>query len=186
VVDAWPVTHRDIQSYPGARKSEESEQREVANAGGSRTAVSLIHGSSSLPSRPISREHGSSRERHTPMSTILIVDDSPTALKLLSQMLATAGHYVMTASDGEEAVAKATDAHPDLVVLDVIMPHKNGYQVCRQLKKDAKTHSIKIILCTVQNQQADYLWGMQQGADAYLSKPFHEAQLLATVAQFLS
>jgi CheY-like chemotaxis protein len=65
------------------------------------------------------------------------------------------------------------------------MPHKNGYQVCRQLKNDAQTHDIKIILFTRQNQQADHWWGMQQGADAYLPKPFHEAELLATVAQFL-
>jgi twitching motility two-component system response regulator PilH len=104
------------------------------------------------------------------MSTILVVDDSPTTLKLVSKALATAGHHIITASDGEEAVAKATSAHPDLVVLDVIMPHKNGYQVCRQLKNDP---------------QADCLWGMHQGADAYLAKPFHEAELLATVARFL-
>ena len=120
------------------------------------------------------------------MSTILVVDDSPTALKLVSKALVTAGHHVMTASDGEEAVAKATEAHPELVVLDVIMPHKNGYQVCRQLKNDAQTHEIKIILFTRQNQQADHLWGMHQGADAYLAKPFHEAELLAAVAQLLS
>ena len=119
------------------------------------------------------------------MSTILVVDDSPTTLKLVSKALATAGHHIITASDGEEAVAKATDAHPDLVVLDVIMPHKNGYQVCRQLKNDPQTHDINIILFTIQNQQADCLWGMHQGADAYLAKPFHEAELLATVAQFL-
>jgi CheY-like chemotaxis protein len=120
------------------------------------------------------------------MSTILVVDDSPTALKLISKALATAGHHIITASDGEEAVTKATDAHPDLVVLDVIMPRKNGYQVCRQLKNDPKTHDIKIILFTRQNQQADHLWGMQRGADAYLAKPFHEAELLATVARFLA
>jgi twitching motility two-component system response regulator PilH len=120
------------------------------------------------------------------MRTILVADDSPTALKLVSQALATAGHHILTASDGEEAVAKATDAHPDLVILDVIMPRKNGYQVCRQLKNDPKTHDIKIILFTVQNQRADYLWGMHQGADAYLAKPFHEAELLATIAPFLS
>jgi twitching motility two-component system response regulator PilH len=119
------------------------------------------------------------------MRTILVVDDSPTARKLLSKALATAGYHVVTASDGEEAVAKASDAHPDLVVLDVVMPRKNGYQVCRQLKQDAQTHGIKIILCSVQNQQADYWWGMQQGADAYLAKPFSEARLLATVARFL-
>ena len=120
------------------------------------------------------------------MSTILVVDDSPTALKLVSKALATAGHHIITASDGAEALAKVTHAHPDLVVLDVIMPHKNGYQVCRQLKNDAQTHDIKIILFTRQNQQADHLWGMHQGADAYLAKPFHEAELLATVAQLLS
>ena len=103
------------------------------------------------------------------MSTILVVDDSPTALKLVSKALATAGHYIITASDGEEAVTKAIAEHPDMVVLDVIMPHKNGYQVCRQLKNDAKTHDIKIVLFTCQNQQADRLWGMHQGADAYLT-----------------
>ena len=119
------------------------------------------------------------------MSTILVVDDSPTALKLVSKALATAGHQIIMASNGEEAMTKATDAHPDLVVLDVIMPHKNGYQACRQLKNDAKTHNIKIILFTRQNQQADHFWGMQQSADAYLAKPFDEAELLATVAQFL-
>ena len=119
------------------------------------------------------------------MSTILVVDDSPAALKLVSKTLATAGYHVITASDGAEAVAKATNAHPDLMILDVIMPHKNGYQVCRQLKNDAKTHDIKIILFTIQNQQADYLWGLHQGADAYLAKPFHEAELLTAVAQFL-
>jgi twitching motility two-component system response regulator PilH len=119
------------------------------------------------------------------MSTILVVDDSPTTLKLVSKALTTAGHHIITASNGEEAVAKATDEHPDLVVLDVIMPHKNGYQVCRQLKNNPRTHDIKIILFTIQNQQADHLWGMHQGADAYLAKPFHETELLATVARFL-
>jgi twitching motility two-component system response regulator PilH len=120
------------------------------------------------------------------MSTILVVDDSPTALKLVSKALATAGHHIITANNGEEAVTKATDAHPDVVVLDVIMPHKNGYQVCRQLKNDAKTHDIKIILFTCQNHQADRFWGMQQGADAYLTKPFHAAELLAIIAKFLA
>ena len=119
------------------------------------------------------------------MSTILVVDDSPTVRKLVSTTLATAGHHIMTAHNGAEALTKATEAHPDMVVLDVMMPYKNGYQVCRQLKNDAKTHDIKIILCTGQNQPADRFWGMQQGADAYLTKPLHEAELLATIAKFL-
>lgn len=120
------------------------------------------------------------------MSTILIVDDSPTVRKLVSRTLVTAGHHIMTASNGAEALTKATDAHPDMVLLDVRMPHKNGYQVCRHLKNDAKTHDIKVILCSSQSQPADRFWGMQQGADAYLSKPLHEAELLATIVTFLA
>jgi twitching motility two-component system response regulator PilH len=123
--------------------------------------------------------------RHTPMSTILVVDDGPTTLTLVTRALATTRHHIMTASDGEEALQKVTAEHPDLMVLDVIMPHKNGYQVCRQLKSDAKTQRIKIILLTKKNQPEDYFWGMQHGADAYLTKPFQEAELLATVAKFV-
>jgi CheY-like chemotaxis protein len=123
--------------------------------------------------------------KHMLMGTILVVDDSPTARKLVTRALATTGHHIMTARDGEEALQKVTAAHPDLMVLDVIMPHKNGYQVCRQLKNDAKTQDIKIILLTRQNQQADRFWGMQHGADAYMPKPFQDAELLATVAQFV-
>jgi len=119
------------------------------------------------------------------MSTILVVDDSPTALKLVTKALSTTGHHIITAGDGEEAVKKATAEHPDLMVLDVVMPHKNGYQVCRQLKTDAKTKDIKIILLTSKDQQADRFWGMKQGADAYLTKPFEEAELLSTIAKLL-
>jgi len=119
------------------------------------------------------------------MSKILVVDDSPTALKLVTQTLAPTGHHIITAGDGEEAVQKATAEHPDLMVLDVVMPHKNGYQVCRQLKTNATTKDIKIILLTSKDQQADRFWGMKQGADAYITKPFEEAELLATVAKLL-
>ena len=119
------------------------------------------------------------------MSKILVVDDSPTALKLVTKALATTGHHIITAEDGDEAVQKATAEHPDLMVLDVVMPHKNGYQVCRQLKTNATTKNIKIILLTSKDQQADRFWGMKQGADAYITKPFEEAELLATVTKLL-
>ena len=117
------------------------------------------------------------------MSTILVVDDSPTALKLVSKALATAGHHIIMASNGEEAVAKATDAHPDLIVLDVIMPHKwlPGLSPIEKRREDTRYQDHP---CTRQNQQADLFWGMQQGADAYLAKPFDEAELLATAASF--
>ncbi len=119
------------------------------------------------------------------MSKILVVDDSPTTLKLVTKTLANTGHHIITAGDGEEAVQKATAEHPDLMVLDVVMPHKNGYQVCRQLKTTATTKDIKIILLTSKDQQADRFWGMKQGADAYITKPFEEAELLATVMKLL-
>ena len=86
---------------------------------------------------------------------------------------------------GAAAAPLVTAERPDVMVLDVIMPHKNGYQVCRQVKSDAKTQRIKIILLTKKNQPEDYFWGMQHGADAYLTKPFQEAELLATVAKFV-
>lgn len=119
------------------------------------------------------------------MRTILVVDDSPTALSLVTRALAPMGHHIITASDGNEAIKKATAEHPDLMVLDVVMPHKNGFQVCRHLKSAKATQDIKIILLTSKSQKVDLFWGMKQGADAYLLKPFREAELLATVAKFV-
>ncbi len=119
------------------------------------------------------------------MRTILVVDDSPTILSLVTQALAGTGHNIITASNGEEAITKALAEHPDLVVLDVVMPQKNGYQVCRHLKTQAETKDIKIILLSSKSQQADRFWGLKQGADAYLTKPFQQAELLAIVAQFV-
>ena len=116
---------------------------------------------------------------------ILIIEDEEGIIHLLNLYLKDAGYDVVVAKDGADGLALHARTHPDLVILDVIMPHKNGYQVCRQLKNDPQTHDIKIILFTVQNQQADCLWVMHQGADAYLAKPFHETELLATIARVL-
>lgn len=119
------------------------------------------------------------------MRTILVVDDSPTALSLVTRALASTGHHIITANNGEEAIKKATAEHPDLMVMDVVMPIKNGFQVCRHLKGTAETKNIKIILLTSKGQTVDRFWGMKQGADAYLTKPFQTAELLATVAKFV-
>ncbi len=116
---------------------------------------------------------------------ILAVDDSPTQLKLISEALIEKGYDVVTAADGEEAVRKAASEKPALIVLDVIMPKLNGFQVCRQIKKSSDLKHIKIILCTSKNQESDKFWGEQQGADAYITKPFKEEELLATVAKLL-
>jgi DNA-binding response OmpR family regulator len=116
---------------------------------------------------------------------ILIVDDSPTELKLVTASLTGKGYAISTATDGEEALEKAARDRPDLIVLDVVMPKKNGYQVCRQLKGSPQTGNIKILLLTSKSQESDRYWGLKQGADAYLTKPFKEEELLANVSQLL-
>jgi DNA-binding response OmpR family regulator len=116
--------------------------------------------------------------------TILVVDDSPTDLRVITGPLLDKGYRVITAVDGEEALEKAIQEHPRLIVLDVILPKKNGFQVCRQLKTSPDTQDIKIIMLTSKSQDSDRFWGLKQGADEYLTKPFDEAELLSNVSKF--
>ena len=113
---------------------------------------------------------------------VLVVDDSPTDLKLMSQPFLEQGYELVTATDGEEALKKAESEQPDLMVLDVIMPKINGFKVCRQIKTSAQLKNIKIILLTSKNQDSDKFWGEKQGADAYITKPFDGQDLLSTAA----
>jgi twitching motility two-component system response regulator PilH len=117
--------------------------------------------------------------------TILVVDDSPTDLRLMSDPLRAQGYRVVTASDGVEALAKVGQEQPQLIVLDVVLPKKNGFQVCRELKKDAETQNIKVLLLTSKSQESDRFWGLKQGADEYMTKPFAAEELLASVARLL-
>jgi CheY-like chemotaxis protein len=116
---------------------------------------------------------------------VLVVDDSPTDLQMLSSLLKKQGYEVVTAVDGEEAIDKATSTRPPVVVLDIILPKKNGFQVCRQLKTTAETRDIKVILVSSKNQDSDKFWGMKQGADEYIAKPYQDEDLLAAVARQL-
>jgi len=117
---------------------------------------------------------------------ILVVDDSPTDLRLMTAPLQQSREYrVLTAKDGEEALDKAVREHPDLIVLDVILPKKNGFQVCRQLKTAPDTQDIKILMLTSKSQDSDRFWGLNQGADEYMTKPFEDEELLANVARLL-
>ncbi len=116
---------------------------------------------------------------------ILVVDDSPTELRLLTDPLKTKGYTVITAVDGDEAIQKACTHLPRLMLLDVIMPKKNGFQVCRHLKNSPETKDIKIIIISSKSQESDKFWGMKQGADEYMVKPFEEKTLLANVAKFM-
>jgi twitching motility two-component system response regulator PilH len=116
---------------------------------------------------------------------ILVVDDSPSELSLISAPLLAGGYEVITASDGEEALVKATSEHPDLILLDVVLPKQNGFQVCRTLKRTPQTSPIPVIMLTGKSQPSDRFWGMRQGADDYLTKPFQAATLVGSVRRFV-
>ncbi len=116
---------------------------------------------------------------------ILVVDDSPTDLRLVTDALKGKGYRIATAVDGEDALNKAAADHPDLIVLDIILPKKNGFQVCRQLKTAPDTKDIKILLLSSKSQDSDRFWGLKQGADDYMVKPFSDDELLANVSKLL-
>lgn len=120
-----------------------------------------------------------------PRGTILVVDDSPIENRLVSNLLTNEGYRVLTASDGEEALTKASQEKPDLIVLDVVMPKKNGFETCRSLKTLPNTKDIKVVMLTSKNQKSDQFWGKAQGADEYLTKPFKEQELLAAISRQL-
>ncbi|MTW22509.1 response regulator [Allochromatium palmeri] len=117
--------------------------------------------------------------------TILIVDDSPTETHILSTTLKKAGYQVETACNGEEGVARARALHPDVILMDVIMPVLNGYQATRQLRRDAETADIPIIMVTTKDLQTDRTWGLRQGATDYLTKPVDRQLLLERIRAVL-
>ena len=109
---------------------------------------------------------------------VLCVDDSATDLKNLEQICSGAGYQVITATSGKDAVAKAKSEHPDAILLDVIMPDMNGFQVCRAITHDAATKDIPVILVSSKGEKTDKLWGAEQGAKGYVTKPYTPDQLL--------
>jgi twitching motility two-component system response regulator PilH len=109
---------------------------------------------------------------------ILIADDSSTDLKNLEQIVSAAGYQVITAATGKEALAKAKADRPDAILLDVVMPDMNGFQACRAITSDADTKSIPVILVSSKGEKTDKLWGQEQGARGYVTKPFKSDDLL--------
>ncbi len=116
---------------------------------------------------------------------IMVVEDSPTYLRKISDFLQGLGYEVVTAVDGEEALEKAVQENPGLIVLDVILPKKNGFQVCRQLKTSPATQDIKILMMTSKSQDSDRFWGLKQGADEYMTKPIDDNELVTNIAELL-
>ena len=113
---------------------------------------------------------------------ILIVDDSPTERYYLTSILERNGFTVTTAENGDDAMAKIKADRPELILMDVVMPGANGFQVTRAIAKDPELADVPIIICSTKNQETDRIWGLRQGARDYLVKPVDEAQLLARIA----
>ena len=113
---------------------------------------------------------------------ILIVDDSPTERYYLTDILVKHGFSVSTADNGEDALLKMRAERPELILMDVVMPGANGFQVTRAIARDPELSGIPVIICSSKNQETDRIWGMRQGARDYLVKPVDPALLLGAIA----
>jgi twitching motility two-component system response regulator PilH len=118
-------------------------------------------------------------------ATILIVDDSPTEVHVFKKILEKQSYKTEIARDGQEALEVAGRIHPDLIIMDVVMPVLNGFQATRKLRRDEKTADIPIIMVTTKSQQTDINWGKRQGANEYLVKPVMPADLLSKIKELL-
>ncbi|HEU0152958.1 MAG TPA: response regulator [Arenimonas sp.] len=120
------------------------------------------------------------------MARILIVDDSPSQLMGMKRIVEKLGHEALTAEDGAAGVEAAKAEKPDLILMDVVMPNLNGFQATRAISKEATTAHIPIVLVTTKDQETDKVWGMRQGAKAYITKPFNENQLIEVINGLLA
>lgn len=120
------------------------------------------------------------------MAKILFAEDSDTDYAYLTDILKNASHQFIGVRNGEDAEAHAQREKFDLFILDVIMPGKNGFQVCRTLKRDPQTEGTPVIITTSKDSDSDKFWGEKQGADVYITKPFTATQLLAAIDKVLN
>jgi len=120
------------------------------------------------------------------LARILVADDDPLSIKLLNFRLSSVGHEVIFAVNGGEALEIATREKPDLVLLDIMMPVMNGFQVLRKLKSQEETKNIPVIMLTSKVQEKDVVFGLEAGAEDYITKPFSFAELNARVNRALA
>jgi twitching motility two-component system response regulator PilH len=118
------------------------------------------------------------------IAKILLVDDSKTELHFLSELLVKRGYQVRTAENGEEAMRRLGEEKPDLILMDVVMPGQNGFQLTRAITRDARFTDVPVIMCTSKNQETDKVWGMRQGARDYVVKPVDADELIAKIRAF--
>ena len=120
------------------------------------------------------------------MARILIVDDSPSQLMGIRRIVESLGHEALTAEDGAAGVEAAKRELPDLILMDVVMPNLNGFQATRSIARDPATKHIPVILVTTKDQETDKVWGMRQGARAYITKPFSDTELSQVISSAIS
>ncbi|NEO62070.1 MAG: response regulator [Moorea sp. SIO4G2] len=119
------------------------------------------------------------------MTTVLLVEDSLTENEMLSCYLREAGLKVVSVTSSEDAQIKLQSQKPDVVIVDVILPGQSGFELCRELKTNSNTETIPVVICSTKGTDADKLWGSMLGADAYLSKPIDQQELIQTIQQLL-
>jgi len=117
----------------------------------------------------------------TLISTILVVEDSLTEMELITHYLNESGYKVIKATNAKDAMDLAIKQQPDVIVTDVVMPGMSGFELCRSFRKNPVTEKVPIIICSSKNQEIDRLWGMKQGADAYITKPYTREQLIRAI-----
>ena len=119
-----------------------------------------------------------------PIHKILVVDDSKTELHHLSAVLGKRGYSVRTAENGVEAMRRLGEDKPDLILMDIVMPGQNGFQLTRAITRDPRFSDVPVIMCTSKNQETDKVWGMRQGARDYIVKPVDGDELIAKIRAF--
>ena len=119
------------------------------------------------------------------MGKVMVVDDAYSELQVMEAILRAAGHQVISYIDGEQLEDKIIAEQPDVVLLDIVMPKRSGYEILRGLRRDERTKHTRVVVVSSKNQESDRVWGLRQGADDYLTKPFSADQLLTTIRRFV-
>ncbi|MGC1246919.1 MAG: response regulator [Spirulinaceae cyanobacterium] len=119
------------------------------------------------------------------MSKILVIEDSPAQRTVIAKFLGNNKFNVTVANNGADALEQISSNRPDLVLLDIVLPQYNGYEVCRRIKLNPETKDVLVVLCSSKITKADLYWGMKQGANAYITKPFQPRELLMTIRDLL-
>ena len=119
------------------------------------------------------------------MARILVIDDSPTDIHAIKSILEKEGHQLLEATNGESGIEQAKQAHPDLILMDIVMPGMNGFQATRRLNRDSDTASIPVIMVSSKDQATDRIWAKRQGAVDYIAKPVERGELLEKIKSVL-